>query len=230
MRETIEIVKLAFRGEKLAYQGVYHKLPLPGGEGKALRLSQPGNDRIPIYLATLGPKALEYTGEVADGWLGTSFTPEQAKAHLDYIRKGIQTAGRSISDIDIQAGGVVAFGSIEPHLQGLKQGLAFSLGAMGSAKTNFYNDAYKRGGYDAIAREIQALWVSGKRQEAVVKVPDDMVLQTNLLGDEAEIKNRLLAYRNAGVTTLRLTPAGENVTERLDTLGRTIELIKKLDY
>ena len=230
MRETVDIVKLAFAGEKLAYEGVHHQLPLPGGEGKALRLSQPGNERIPIYLATLGPNALEYTGQVASGWLGTSFTPEQAHAHLDYIKKGAANAGRSISDIDIQAGGFLAFGTVEPHMQDLKQSLAFSLGAMGSAKTNFYNDAYKRGGYDSIAREVQALWVSGKRQEAVEKVPDEMVLQTNLLGDEAAIKQRLLAYRNAGVTTVRLTPAGENLSKRLDTLGRAIEQIKKLYY
>ncbi|MEJ2089623.1 MAG: LLM class flavin-dependent oxidoreductase, partial [Gammaproteobacteria bacterium] len=73
MKETVDIIKLAFAGEKLAYHGKYHELPLPGGEGKALRLAQPGNDKIPIYLATLGPASLKYTGEAADGWLGTSF-------------------------------------------------------------------------------------------------------------------------------------------------------------
>ncbi len=75
-------------------------LPLPGGEGKALRLAQPANTNIPIYLATLSPRALEYTGEVADGWLGTSFTPEHADAHLGLIRRGAQSAGRSLSDLD----------------------------------------------------------------------------------------------------------------------------------
>ena len=82
MKETVEIVRLAFAGEKLAYEGRYHQLPLPGGEGKALRLAQPGNPNIPIYLATLSPKSLRYTGAAADGWLGTSFTPEHADAHL----------------------------------------------------------------------------------------------------------------------------------------------------
>jgi alkanesulfonate monooxygenase SsuD/methylene tetrahydromethanopterin reductase-like flavin-dependent oxidoreductase (luciferase family) len=90
MKETVEIIKLAFAGEKIEYHGKYHELPLPGGQGKALKLSQPGNANIPIYLATLGPRALEYTGAAADGWLGTSFTPEHGGAHLDYLRRGAE--------------------------------------------------------------------------------------------------------------------------------------------
>ena len=93
MRETIEILRKAFRGEKLEYHGRHHQLPLPGGEGKALRLSQPANPNIPIYLATLTPRALELTGELADGWLGTSFTPDHADAHLRYIAAGAAKAG-----------------------------------------------------------------------------------------------------------------------------------------
>ncbi|MGQ4807676.1 putative coenzyme F420-dependent oxidoreductase [Candidatus Entotheonellaceae bacterium PAL068K] len=92
LQETVDIVKLALAGEKLAYDGKYHRLPLPGGEGKALHLAQPGNPNIPIYLATLGPQSLQYTGEVADGWPGTSFTPEHAEAHLDHLRAGVQRA------------------------------------------------------------------------------------------------------------------------------------------
>ena len=88
LRETVEIIRLAFAGEKIEYHGRYHQLPLPGGEGKALRLAQPGNENIPIYLATLGPNSLEYTGAAADGWLGTSFTPEHADAHLGHIESG----------------------------------------------------------------------------------------------------------------------------------------------
>ncbi len=226
MRETVDIVRLAFAGERIAYQGRFHQLPLSGGEGKALRLAQPGNDSIPIYLATLGPKALEYTGAAADGWLGTSFTPEHADAHLEPIRQGAEAAGRSLDDIDIQVGGTVAFGDAEELAQPLKSGLAFTLGAMGSAHTNFYNDAYKRGGWDAVARQSQALWVAGKRDEAVAAIPDRMVLEANLLGSEAEVQGRILAYRNAGVDTLRLSPGGRDLHERLDTLGRAMELVR----
>ena len=228
MRETVDIVRLAFAGERIAYQGRVHKLPLPGGEGKALRLAQPANPNIPIYLATLGPNALRYTGEAADGWLGTSFTPEHADAHLAHIRAGAEAAGRPAGAIDIQAGGTVAFGDAQALAQPLKGGLAFTLGAMGSARTNFYNDAFKRGGWDAVARRTQALWVAGERAQATAAIPDEMVLQTNLLGDEAAVRRRLAAYRDAGVTTIRLSPAGGDSTARLDTLGRAMDLISTL--
>lgn len=228
MRETVDIIKLAFQGEKLAYQGKHHQLPLPGGEGKALRLSQPGNDQIPIYLATLGPRALEYTGEAADGWLGTSFTPDHGEAHLDFIRAGAERAGRSLADIDIQAGGNIGFGDAAELAAPLKGALAFTLGAMGSAQTNFYNDAYKRSGWDEVARESQKLWVSGKRDEAAQIIPDDMVLQSNLLGDEDEVRDRLRTYRDAGVTTCRLAPMGATLEDRLNTLGRAMDIIQGL--
>lgn len=227
MRETIDIIKLAFAGEKLAYDGVYHQLPLPGGEGKALRLAQPGNDNVPIYLATLGPKTLEYTGAVADGWLGTSFTPEHADAHLEHIERGAETAGRSLADIDIQVGGTVAFGEdLDALVEPLKPGVAFTLGAMGSPKTNFYNEAFRRGGWEDVAREVQQLWVDGKREEAVARVPAEMVQQTNLLGDEATVRARVQAYKDAGVTTLRVQPLGEDLAGRLETLGRVLDMAK----
>ena len=228
MRETVDILKIAFAGERIAYSGRHHQLPLPGGEGKALRLAQPANPDIPIYLATLGPNALRYTGEAADGWLGTSFVPDSAAAHLDYIREGAQAAGRSMDDIDIQAGGTVGFGDAQELAQTLKPGMAFTLGAMGSAQTNFYNDAFKRAGWEAVASRSQALWVAGRREEAVAEIPDDMVLQANLLGDDDAIAERLKAYRNAGVNTLRLAPMGRDLTAQLDTLGRAMDLAKGL--
>lgn len=227
MRETIEIIKLAFAGEKLAYDGIYHQLPLPGGEGKALRLAQPSNDNIPIYLATLGPKTLEYTGAVADGWLGTSFTPEHADAHLEHIRRGAEAAGRSLLDIDIQVGGTVAFGDdLDALVEPLKPGVAFTLGAMGSPKTNFYNAAFRRGGWEDVATEVQQLWVDGKREEATAKVPGEMVRQANLLGDEATVRSRVQAYKDAGVTTLRVQPMGEGLVGKLETLGRVIDMAR----
>ena len=225
LRETVDIVRLAFAGERIRYDGKHHRLPLPGGEGKALRLAQGANPNIPIYLATLGPKALVYTGEAADGWLGTSFVPNAADAHLAHIRQGAEAAGRSMRDIDIQVGGTVGFGDAEELAAPLKMGLAFTLGAMGSAATNFYNDAYKRSGWESVAREAQALWVAGRRDAAVQAIPTEMVLAGNLLGSEADVRERLAAYRDAGVTTIRLSPVGRDLTERLDTLGRAMALL-----
>ncbi len=225
LRETVDIVRLAFAGERIRYDGKHHRLPLPGGEGKALRLAQGANPNIPIYLATLGPKALVYTGEAADGWLGTSFVPNAADAHLAHIRQGAQAAGRSMRDIDIQVGGTVGFGDAEELAAPLKMGLAFTLGAMGSAATNFYNDAYKRSGWESVAREAQALWVAGRRDAAAQAIPTEMVLAGNLLGSEADVRERLATYRDAGVTTIRLSPVGRDLTERLDTLGRAMALL-----
>jgi F420-dependent oxidoreductase-like protein len=226
MRETVEIIRLAFAGEKIAYQGRYHQLPLPGGEGKALRLSQPGNASIPIYLATLGPASLEYTGAAADGWLGTSFTPEHADAHLAHIRRGAEDAGRTLADVDIQVGGMVAFGDdLDALVEPLRMGMAFTLGAMGSPTTNFYNEAYRRGGWDEAAAEVQSLWVAGRREEAAARVPAAMITQANLLGDEAMVKARIAAFREAGVTTLRVQPAGATLHDRIETLARVIDMI-----
>lgn len=229
MRETIDIVRLAFAGEKIAYEGKYHQLPLPGGEGKALRLSQPGNPNIPIYLATLSPKSLEMTGEIADGWLGTSFIPENSREVLGSLEKGAKKAGKSLSDLDVQVGGGLAFSQdVDGLIAARKASMAFQLGAMGSAEHNFYNDAYKRQGFEEDAIAVQQLWLQGKRDQAAERVPDDMILKTSLLGDEAMVKDRMRAYEAAGVTTLRLDPEGSNLDERINTLGKGLDLIKSL--
>jgi F420-dependent oxidoreductase-like protein len=228
MRETIEIVRMAFRGEKLAYSGEVHRLPRPGGEGKALRLALPPNPSIPIYLATLSPKMLELTGELADGWLGTSFTPEHADAHLVHLRRGAERAGRSLADLEICVQTAVGFAADpEPLIRARKPGLAFTLGAMGSPTTNFYNAAYKRGGFADAAAEVQRLWLEGKREEAARRVPDEMVIQSSLLGTEDMVRERLRAYRRAGVGMLLLGPLGEGASQQLDTLGRAVELVRE---
>jgi F420-dependent oxidoreductase-like protein len=224
MRETVEIVRRAVRGERLVYKGKIYELPLPGGEGKALRSAAKPQPDIPIYLATLSPKSLEMTGEIADGWLGTSFIPEHARVFLDHLEAGAVRAGRPLTQLDLQAGGVVAFSDdVERLIPPRKPGLAFSLGAMGSRQHNFYNDAFKRAGYEDVAVEVQRLWLDNRRDEAVARVPDELVLKTNLLGTEAMVRARLEAYRQAGITTLRVEPAGESLDARLATLGRLLD-------
>src|SRR5262245_47780202 len=133
MRETIEIVRRAVRGERLSYQGKVYQLPLPGGEGKALRSAATPRPEIPIYLATLSPRSLEMTGELADGWLGTSFMPEHADIFLEPLAAGAKKAGRSLADLDLHAGGVVSFtDDLAGAIARRKPGIAFSWGAMGS--------------------------------------------------------------------------------------------------
>ncbi len=228
IREVIEIVRIVSRGDKLQYDGEVFHLPLPGGEGKALRSGAPPSPNIPVYLATLSPVSLALTGEVADGWLGTSFIPEQAEeVFFQHIRKGAQKAGRSLADLDLQAGGVVAFGDdVEKMLPRRKPGLAFTLGAMGSKEHNFYNAAFQRAGYEEEARAIQLKWIEGDRQTAASMVPDEMVIKTNLLGTDAMVRERMQAYKAAGVTTLRVEPEGRTPQERLETLGRAVNLAR----
>lgn len=228
MRETIEILRMAFRGEKLEYEGKHHVLPLPGGEGKALRISQPPNPELPIWLATLSPKALELTGELADGWLGTSFTPEAAEAHFAHLRRGAERAGRRLEDLTLAVGGAFAVtDDPEPWIASMKPRMAFQLGAMGSAKTNFYNDAYRRGGFEDVATEVQRLWIDGKRDLAAERVPDDMILRTSFLGDEATVRERLRRYAAVGIDVLRIEALGADTTARLDGLGRAVELVRE---
>jgi F420-dependent oxidoreductase-like protein len=230
MREIIDVVRLISSGERSQYDGQIYTLPLPGGEGKAIRSgAPPPTAKIPVYLATLSPKSLEMTGELADGWLGTSFMPEHADVFFDHIAAGARRAGRSLADLDLQAGGVVAFGDdAEQLIPRRKPGLAFTLGAMGSPKRNFYNAAFRRAGYEDTAREVQRLWLDGRREEATERVPDELVLQTNLLGSEDQVRDRIRAYRDAGVTTLRVEPEGCTLQERLTTLGQTMNLVAEV--
>lgn len=228
LRETVDIVRIITRGERLFYQGKVYTLPRTGGEGKALKTGA-GPRNIPIYLATLSPRSLELTGEIADGWVGTSFMPEHAGIFFEPMQRGAQKAGRTLAEIDRQAGGAVAFGDdVEQLVAPRKPGLAFTLGAMGSPTTNFYNAAYRRAGFEEAAAEVQRLWVDRRREEAVARVPDEMVLKTNLLGTEAMVKERIRAYRDAGITTLRVQPEGRTLAARLETLGRVVDLVKSV--
>lgn len=226
LKESVDIIRMGLRGDKIAYEGRHYQLPRAGGEGKAIRLSQPPAPDLPIYLATLGPKSLEYTGEVADGWLGTSFMPETADVFFAHLKKGLRTSGRTMADIDIQVGGSFEVGDdVERMIEARKPGMAFTLGAMGSPTTNFYNDAYKRAGWADAAVEVQRLWVDHKREEAARRVPDEMILATSFIGTRDMITNRLRAYRDAGVNTLRISTGGHNHTDRIDKLSEVLDII-----
>ncbi|MEU1597177.1 LLM class flavin-dependent oxidoreductase [Streptomyces sp. NPDC005708] len=234
MRETVEIVRRVLDGGKLSYSGAEFRIPLPGGEAVPMRLSMRAEHRIPVYLAALSPAMLELTGEVADGWLGTSFVPEGAAgAYFAHLDNGLARSGRTRAELDICQGAEVAFAPDEEALGAMtarrKKELAFSLGGMGSASTNFYNNAYSRQGWAETAAEVRERWQSGDRDGAAGLVTDEMVLGTTLIGTEAMVRQRLRVWREAGVDTVRLYPAGESLQARLDTLARAIELVRETD-
>jgi len=228
LRECVEIIQKGLSGERLSYEGKHYLLPRPGGEGKPIKLSQPPRPNLPIYLATLGPKSMEMTGELANGWLGTSFIPEHADVFLEPLKRGLQKSGRTLADMDIQVGGSFEISdNVEAMIDARRPAMAFTLGGMGSAQTNFYNDAFKRAGYEDAAVEVQDLWVNGKKDQAIKAVPDEMVLKTSLIGTEAMVCERLRAYRDAGVSTLRVSTGGKNWKERTDSLAQAIDVVKR---
>src|SRR5260221_596337 len=230
-REVIDIVRMITRGERLSYKGEIYQLPLPGGEGKALLPDAQPRPNLPIYLATLGPKNLELTGELANGWIGTSFIPEHAHIFFDSIEAGAHKVDRSRADLDLQVhAGTVAFSDdLERLLVSLKGPLAFSLGAMGSRKHNFYNEVFQRSGYAELALRVQDLWLQGQRKAATALIPDDLVLKTNLIGTKEMVRERLRIYQRTGVTTLSTVPTGQTLDERLRTLGQLIDLVNEVN-
>ncbi|MEW2508075.1 LLM class flavin-dependent oxidoreductase [Amycolatopsis sp. NPDC047767] len=232
MRETIDIVRQVFAGGKIKYGGEVFTVPRAGGEGVPMRTSLPANPDIPIYIAALMPKMLELAGEIADGWLGSSFVPEGASAYLDALNAGAARVGRSLGEIDLCQGAEVNFVDDEGQLTAVaarrKKDLAFSLGGMGSATTNFYNSAYSRQGWSEIAAEVQLLWQAGRHADAAALITDDMIFATTLIGTESMVRERLGAWRDRGITTVRFYPAGSTVAEKLDNLGRAIDLAHNL--
>ena len=234
LRETVEIVRRVFDGDKIAYSGAEFRIPRPGGDTVPMRLSMRAEHEIPIYLATLSPAMLRLTGAVADGWLGTSFVPEGAgPAYFSHLDEGLARSGRTRADLDICQGAEVAFAPDEDVLRTMvaarKKELAFSLGGMGSASTNYYNQAYSRQGWTDIAREVRERWQAGDRDGAANLVTDDMVLATTLIGTESMVRERLCVWRDAGVTTVRLYPAGDTLEARLATLARAIEIVHEIN-
>jgi F420-dependent oxidoreductase-like protein len=232
-RETVEIIRQVFEGGRISYSGKEFEIPRPGGDTRPMRLSTRPLHDIPIYLATLSPAMLRLTGEIANGWLGTSFVPEgAADAYFAHLDEGLTRSGRSRTDLDVCQGAEVAFAPDEDALRamvaGRKKELAFSLGGMGSASTNFYNQAYSRQGWAAVAAGVRDRWQSGDRDGAAGLVTDEMVLATTLIGTEAMVRQRLRVWRDAGVNTVRLYPAGDTLDARLSTLARAIDLVREI--
>ena len=229
LREYVSIVRKGISGDRVTSEGPHYVLPRPGGQGKALRLSMPPAPQVPIYLATLGPKMLELTGEVADGWLGTSFIPGASAHVIDHIRKGAAKSGRSLADLDLQINANIEIDDdVDRLLNKYRPAAAFTLGAMGSATTNFYNAAYSRAGWGEMAGKVQSLWVSGDKEAAVAAVEDEFLLAVNMIGTEKMVRARIHQARQDGITTLRLAPTGRTAVDMIANLEKTVATIRSL--
>ncbi len=227
LREYIDVVRMTLRGERLVYDGDHIVLPRPGGEGKPLKTSIPPKPDLPIYLASLGPRSLELTGELADGWLGTSFIPEHADVFLDHIRAGAQRAGRTLADIDIQVGSQITVSDdVDDLIARARPRMAFTLGGMGSATTNFYNDAFSRAGWADAAAEVRRRWVDGDKAGAAAAVPDELVLAAYPMGTEDMVRARIRATAAAGVDGVRVSAQGSTAAEQIAHLEMAVDLIR----
>ena len=212
-REVVDICRQVWRRERVQHQGKSYQVPLPAdqgtGLGKALKLiNQPVRERIPITIAALGPKNVELTAEIAEGWQPVFFYPEKAdQVWGDALRAGTAKRDKELGELDVMVGVSLAVGDdVEDRLNWAKPHLALYIGGMGARGQNFYHKLATRYGYGEVADHIQDLFLSGRKAEAVAAVPDELVRQVSLIGPRGFVKERIAAFAEAGVTTLLATP------------------------
>ena len=228
-REYVDIVKMALAREPVAYNGEHFQLPLPGGAGKALRLTlHPVRDHIPIYLASVGPKNLELTGEIADGWLSIFFAPEFADELLSPISAGRAKVGKTLDGFDVVASAPLVLGDdIDDCAALVRFYAALYIGGMGSREQNFYNQLATRMGYGDAAKEIQDLYLAKRQPDAAAAVPLEFIDRTSLLGPVDRMAERMKAYARAGVTTLSVSLFVSDADHGVRTLRAAAEALER---
>jgi F420-dependent oxidoreductase-like protein len=238
-REYVDIIRMALRRETLRYEGQHYRLPLPDGPGKALRLIvHPVRERIPVYLAAIGPKNLELAGEIADGWLAVFFSPEHSRESLDAIRTGRAKAAGGGADGAAAGAGMDGFDVVPTVPVVLGEDLAAAadsvrgyaalyLGGMGSREQNFYNALAVRMGFEQAAAEVQEKYLAKDYAGAQAAVPFEFVDRTSLLGPAERIADRMQAYAQAGVTTLTVAPHAGELDERIAVLRTAAEALDR---
>jgi F420-dependent oxidoreductase-like protein len=225
-REYVAVVRMALARERVEFHGETLELPLPDGPGKALKLTiGTVQEKIPIYLAAIGPKNTALAGEIADGWIPTLFSPEHVSELRPLLQEGADRAGRSLDGFDIAPTvNVCITDDLESARNGMRPFIALYVGGMGSRKQNFYNQLVQRYGFAEAAAEIQNLYLEGKREEAMAAIPDELIDSVSLCGPPDVVRERLAIYRDAGVGTLGVTPIAFTAPERLEQLRLVAEL------
>jgi len=225
-REYVEVVRMALRRERVEYHGETIELPLPDGPGKALKLTiSPSQERIPIYLAAIGPKNVALTGEIADGWLPVFLAPEHLDELLAPLHEGAARAGRTLEDFDISPTvNVLISDEVEAARDAMRPVLALYVGGMGSREKNFYNRLIVRYGFEEAAKEVQDLYLDGRKEEAAAALPDELIDTVTLCGPKKRVRDRLAVYAQAGVGTLQISPMAFDAATRLEQLKLVAEL------
>jgi F420-dependent oxidoreductase-like protein len=226
-REYVEVVRMALARERLEYHGETIELPLPDGPGKALKLTiAPLQERIPVYIAAIGPKNVTLVGEIADGWLPVFFSPEHVSEFRPLLEEGAAKAGRSLDDgFDISPTvNVLISDDRDAARDAMRPVIALYVGGMGSREKNFYNQLVRRYGFEDAAREVQDLYLDGKKDEAAAALPAELIDAVALAGPRDAVRDRLAVYRDAGVGTLQISPMAFDFEGRRAQLRQVAEL------
>jgi F420-dependent oxidoreductase-like protein len=227
-REYIAVVRKALARERLEFDGETLTLPLPDGPGKALKLTiAPVQEQIPIYLAAIGPKNTTLAAEIADGWIPTLFSPEHVGEFRPLLEEGFSKAGngKSFEDFDIAPSvNVFVSDDRESARNAMRPYVALYVGGMGSRKQNFYNALVQRYGFEDAAREVQDLYLEGKKDEAAATLPGELIDTVSLCGPADVVRERIGIYRDAGVGTLMIAPMAWTFDDRMAQLRQVAEL------
>jgi F420-dependent oxidoreductase-like protein len=226
-REYVAIVRKALAREKVAFEGEFFTLPLPDGPGKALTLTvHPVREKLPVYLAAIGPKNLQLAGEIADGWLGIFYSPEYAGEQLAEIAAGRARVGLDLTDFDVVPTVPVVIGDdLAACAAPIQAYASLYVGGMGSRDRNFYNQLMVRMGYDEAAAQVQDLFLARDYAAAGAAVPFEFIDRTSLIGPRDRVRERLQAYADSGVTTLTIAVYSGSLQERIATVQTMAELL-----
>jgi len=225
-RDYVEVVRMMLRRERVDYHGETLELPLPGGPGKALKLTiGTVQSAVPIYIAAIGPRNTALTAEIADGWLPILVSPEHFHEFRPALVEGWAKAGRSGEDFDIAPSVQVRIDDdLAAAHDSMRHLIALYVGGMGSRTKNFYNALVTSYGFGEVAREVQDLYLDGKRNEAAAALPAELIDAVTLCGPAARVRDRLAVYRDVGVGTLIVSPVAWTLEDRVSQLRRLVEL------
>jgi F420-dependent oxidoreductase-like protein len=227
-REYVDVLRMALARERVVYQGETLTLPLPDGPGKALKLTiAPVQERMPIYIAAIGPRNTTLTAEIADGWIPTLFSPEHVAAFRPLLEEGFARAGngKGFADFDIAPTvNLCVSDDRDAARDAMRHFLALYVGGMGSREQNFYNQLVQRYGFEDAAREVQDLYLEGFKDEAAAVLPAELIDAVSLVGPRDVVRERLAVFRDAGVGTLMLSPMAWTYADRLAQLRTVAEL------
>ncbi|MBJ7342836.1 MAG: LLM class F420-dependent oxidoreductase [Solirubrobacteraceae bacterium] len=227
-RDYVAVLRMTLARERLEYSGETLELPLPDGPGKALKLTiGTVQDQVPIYIAAIGPKNTQLTGEIADGVIPTLFSPEHVAVMRDELQIGVDRAGngKTLADIDIAPTvQVYVSDNLEDARNLMRPFIGLYVGGMGSREQNFYNQLVRRYGFDDAAQEVQDLYLDGKKDEAMAALPDELIDMVAICGPADHVRERIAAYRDAGVGTLGVSPVAFTREERITQLRLIAEL------